>query len=123
MSSFIVLRPYKRKDKLFCKILLKNGIMENVNRTFIGLLFTDVTLIFTIILLSIASLLLGMPIYSCLIGILMKVIAIYIMIYINFWFDAKKIQKEVSNIPRYYILNYFLFVLFDFVCPFLLILI
>lgn len=122
MSSFIVLRPYKQRDESFCRILLQNGIMENINRTFIGLLFTDFTLILTIIFLSIVSLLLGMPIRSCLIGLLMKVIAVYIIIYIRLWFDAKKIQKEVSNIPRYY-MNYFLFVLFYFICPSLLILI
>lgn len=122
MSSFIVLRPYKQRDESFCRILLKNGIMENINRTFIGLLFTDFTLILTIIFLSMVSLLLGMPIRSCLISMLMKVIAVYIIIYIRLWFDAKNIQKEVSNIPRYY-MNYFLFVLFYFVCPSLLILI
>ncbi|KAL2749948.1 N-acetyltransferase family 8 member 3-like [Vespula maculifrons] len=102
MTNFIVVRPYRRRDEPFCKTLLKNGIMENINRTFFGLILKDVTLNITISVLSILFLLLGFPILSCIISIFIKAFLIYILTYINFWITAKKIEKEVSEIPRIY---------------------
>ncbi|XP_043682628.1 N-acetyltransferase family 8 member 3-like [Vespula pensylvanica] len=102
MTNFIVLRPYKRGDESFCKTLLKNGIMENINRTFFRIIIKDVTLNVAISVVSILFLLLGFPILSCIISLLTKGFLIYIVTYINFWVTAKKIEKEVSEIPRIY---------------------
>ncbi|KAL2740808.1 putative N-acetyltransferase camello isoform X1 [Vespula squamosa] len=102
MTNFVVLRSYRRSDEPFCKILLRNGIMENINRTLIELILKDVTLNVAITVVLTLFLLLGFSILSCIIAMIIKGIVLYVITYISFWAIAKKIQKEVSEIPRIY---------------------
>lgn len=120
MNRFVVFRRYKQEDEPFCKRLLKNGVMALINPTFFQILIKETIIEIPIFMIVLILILLDFPIIHSVLVIPTVAIIVYIILYIKFLNKANEIQNEISDIPRYYILNsIFFFVLFYFVYSFL----
>ncbi|XP_035726800.1 probable N-acetyltransferase camello isoform X1 [Vespa mandarinia] len=105
MYNFVLIRTYRKEDEPFCKKLLKAGVMDQLNATFIGYLLRKpvfISMNIVILLISIISLLKGFSVVYCLMFIFILPIFLYICLYVSFFNEAKDMEKEVSAISRIY---------------------
>ncbi|XP_047348199.1 uncharacterized protein LOC124948520 [Vespa velutina] len=104
MWKFILIRTYRKEDKPVCKELLKASVMYSLNHTFIGfLLGLNIMRIINLISLVLIILLIQgeLHLYYSIV-LFLPPIVLYISLYAKFFYEARIVANEVSEISRIY---------------------
>ncbi|XP_035726817.1 uncharacterized protein LOC118443644 isoform X9 [Vespa mandarinia] len=110
MRNIILIRTYKEEDKLFCKELLEDSVMNQLNHTFIGFLIgLNIMRIINVLSVVLMVILISTGLHIAYCGVLVFIpeIILYITLYVKFLYESRIVGNEVSEIPRIYTLDNF----------------
>ncbi|XP_046812971.1 uncharacterized protein LOC124421626 [Vespa crabro] len=105
MSNFILIRSYRQEDEPFCKKLLKAGIIDSLNATFTAFLTRKGAINAinaSIVMFTLALIIVGFPIVYCIMFIFIPPIIFYIFLYATFLYEARNVENEASAITWIY---------------------
>ncbi|XP_035726822.1 uncharacterized protein LOC118443644 isoform X13 [Vespa mandarinia] len=105
MRNIILIRTYKEEDKLFCKELLEDSVMNQLNHTFIGFLIgLNIMRIINVLSVVLMVILISTGLHIAYCGVLVFIpeIILYITLYVKFLYESRIVGNEVSEIPRIY---------------------
>lgn len=111
MESFVVFRRYIEEDEPHCKELLKNGTLSLTNKvsfTKFGVQNGAPLLFWTCTIMLYLIICIDIYYYKIISTVL---VSLYIVILAIMWKKVEKIQREVSDIMKYYI-HHYLFIFF-----------
>lgn len=105
MSYIVIVRAFKPGDETGCTKLIRDGVMSSLSATFCGMLFKEITFQLIILLSAIMFIFFGMPLTVCLSVVPVIVALMYAGTYVSFVAKLTEINAEVTNIPRYCVMQ------------------
>ncbi|XP_015601415.1 uncharacterized protein LOC107270690 [Cephus cinctus] len=107
MSHIVVIRSYKPGDEIYCREIIKDGVMSSMHTAFFGNVFKEITFQLMILFAAIMFIFFGIPFTVCLLVIPVVIILTYIGTFMAHTTKAMEIGQEINNIPRVYMSNAF----------------
>ncbi|KAF7992491.1 hypothetical protein HCN44_004835 [Aphidius gifuensis] len=107
MKNIVVIRRFQPGDEIQFRKMINNEIMGSLNLAVLSNLSKETTFQLIILSSAIAFIFFDMPLKICISLIPIVISLIYAATFMGFTMTAVQIDRELSNIPRFYMSNAF----------------